>query len=163
MDPLGEQVGDERRQQRDRGVGQRVLDPPTQRTDSRGDREADDQPTARCRWSRSWGSSARTPWLLLIALVVVGGTLLIQGSSLPLAVRRLGLSGPDAREDALSEAATYQRAATAGLQRLEEIRSADDPEDVVEELQHRSLDRAKAVWEQLRPGAETPSQAYARL
>jgi len=101
--------------------------------------------------------------LVLIALVVVAGTLLLQGSTLPYLVRRVGLSGPDMREEALAEAATYQRAATAGLSRLEEIVSPHDPEDVVEQLRTRSLDRANAVWERLGSEDETPSQAYSRL
>jgi monovalent cation/hydrogen antiporter len=101
--------------------------------------------------------------LVLIALVVVAGTLLLQGATLPYLVRRLGLSGPDPREDALAEAETYQRAATAGLQRLEELVTDEDPEDVVERLRSRTLDRANAVWERLGSNDETPSQAYARL
>ena len=53
--------------------------------------------------------------LVFIALVVVGGTLLIQGSTLPWVVRRLGLVGPDAAEDALQAAVVYQQAAAAGI------------------------------------------------
>ncbi|MDQ4009037.1 MAG: cation:proton antiporter, partial [Actinomycetota bacterium] len=101
--------------------------------------------------------------LVLIALVVVGGTLLLQGATLPYVVRRLGLAGPDPREDALAEAATYQRAATAGLRRLDELVSAEDPDEVVARLRTRSLDRANAVWERLGSEDETPSEAYARL
>jgi CPA1 family monovalent cation:H+ antiporter len=101
--------------------------------------------------------------LVVIALVVVGGTLLIQGSTLPWLVRRLGLAGPDEREDALAEASTYQRAATAGLRRLDELVTGDDPEEIVEQLRNRTLDRANAVWERLGSSDETPSQAYARL
>ncbi len=101
--------------------------------------------------------------LVLIALVVVGGTLLLQGSTLPWLVRRLGLSGPDPREDALAEASTYQRAASAGNRRLDELVADDDPADVVEQLRSRTLERANAVWERLGGDDETPSQAYARL
>jgi Na+/H+ antiporter len=101
--------------------------------------------------------------LVLIALVVVGGTLLLQGSTLPYLVRRLGLAGPDPREDALAEATTFQRAATAGIRRLDQLVTDDDPEDVVEQLRERSLERANAVWERLGNEDETPSQAYARL
>lgn len=101
--------------------------------------------------------------LVVIALVVVGGTLLIQGSTLPWLVRRLGLAGPDEREDALAEASTYQRAATAGLRRLDELVTDDDPEEIIEQLRNRTLDRANAVWERLGSSDETPSQAYARL
>jgi monovalent cation/hydrogen antiporter len=101
--------------------------------------------------------------LVVIALVVVAGTLLLQGSTLPWLVRRLGLAGPDEREDALAEASTYQRAATAGLRRLDELVGDDEAEDVVETLRTRSMERANAVWERLGSNDETPSQAYARL
>jgi monovalent cation/hydrogen antiporter len=102
--------------------------------------------------------------LVLIALVVVVGTLLLQGSTLPYLVRRVGLSGPDPRKDALAEAETYQRAAGAGIQRLDELVTDDDPGEVIEELRRHSLDRANTVWERLGNVAdETPSQAYARL
>jgi monovalent cation/hydrogen antiporter len=101
--------------------------------------------------------------LVLIALVVVGGTLVLQGSTLPYLVRRLGLAGPDPREDSLAEAATFQRAATAGIHRLEELIRPSDPEEVVENLRYRTLERANAVWERLGNEDETPSQAYARL
>ena len=63
--------------------------------------------------------------LVLIALVVVAGTLLIQGSTLPALVRRLGLVGPDAASDALAEASVYQAAVGAGLARLDEITGGD--------------------------------------
>lgn len=59
--------------------------------------------------------------LVLVALVVVAGTLLLQGSTLPWLVRRLGLGGPDVASDALAEASVYQSAVGAGLTRLDEI------------------------------------------
>ena len=46
--------------------------------------------------------------LVLIALVVTFGTLLLQGSTLPWLVRRLGLPGPDPLEDRLQEAAVLR-------------------------------------------------------
>ncbi|MGA9347067.1 MAG: Na+/H+ antiporter [Nocardioidaceae bacterium] len=101
--------------------------------------------------------------LILIALVVVGATLLIQGSSLPWWLRRLGLSGPDPGEDALQAASVAQRAASAGLRRLAELRTDADSEAVIERLERRSNERAEAMWEQLGSAAETPSQAFARL
>ena len=55
--------------------------------------------------------------LVLIALVVAAGTLLIQGSTLPWLVRRLGLSGPDAAQDLLTEALLYQTAALPASRR----------------------------------------------
>ncbi len=48
--------------------------------------------------------------LIVIALVVVGATLLVQGATLPLVLRRLGLGGPDPAEDALQAATVHQRA-----------------------------------------------------
>lgn len=101
--------------------------------------------------------------LVLIALVVVAGTLLINGATLPWVVRRLGVVGPSFTDDALQEAETYQRAASAGLARLDEIVGADDPPEVVQQLRQRILDRAHAVWERLGRADETPSQSYARL
>ncbi len=101
--------------------------------------------------------------LILIALVVVGATLLIQGSSLPWLLRRLGLTGPDPAEDALQAASVSQRAASAGLRRLEELRTEDDSAAVIERLERRSMERAEGMWERLGGSAETPSQAFARL
>ena len=59
--------------------------------------------------------------LLLIALFVTGGTLLIHGLTLPWLVRRLKVSPPDPREDALARAELLQAASRAGLDRLEEV------------------------------------------
>ncbi len=101
--------------------------------------------------------------LILIALVVTAGTLLLQGSTLPWVVRRLGLAGPDRAEDTLAEAALFQRAARAGLAALDELLTGNEPPDVVERLRRRGLDRADAVWERLGATAETPSSVYARL
>jgi CPA1 family monovalent cation:H+ antiporter len=101
--------------------------------------------------------------LILIALVVVGATLLLQGSTLPWFLRRLGLSGPDPAEDALQAASVQQRAAAAGLQRLDEIVTDEDTEQVIERIRSRTAERTDAAWERLGGGDETPSQAYARL
>ncbi len=102
--------------------------------------------------------------LELAAFAVVAGTLLLQGATLPMVIRRLGLRGPDLAEDALAEAGALQDAARAGLARLDEL-AAGAPEDVVTRLRERTLDRANRSWERL--GAvgehETPSDAYRRL
>jgi CPA1 family monovalent cation:H+ antiporter len=103
------------------------------------------------------------PVLILIALVVVGATLLIQGSTLPWVLRRLGLGGPDPAEDALQAASVSQRAATAGIERLDELRDDSDSDEVIERLRRRSAERSEAMWERLGSADETPSQAYARL
>lgn len=105
--------------------------------------------------------------LVLVALVVVAGTLLLQGSTLPWLVRRLGLGGPDVASDALAEASVYQSAVGAGLARLEEITDGEPdgalPPQVLDRLRTRSLERADAVWERLGGSNDTPSQIYARI
>ncbi len=103
--------------------------------------------------------------LVLAALAVVGGTLLINGTTLPLLVRRLDLPGPDPAEDALEEAALLSKATRAGLARLEELRQDGDDPSVIDRLEERARNRADAAWERL--GAadndETPSGMYRRL
>ena len=98
-----------------------------------------------------------------IAFTVAAGTLVLQGLSLPWLVRVLGVSGPDPAEDHLQAASVYQRAATAGLEALDEELTGNEPEDVVRRLRQRSLERANAVWERLGTQIETPSVVYARL
>jgi CPA1 family monovalent cation:H+ antiporter len=89
--------------------------------------------------------------------------LLLQGATLPWLLRRLGLGGPDPAEDALQAASVSQRAATAGLHRLDEITTDADSEVVIERVRRRSSERADAMWERLGSTDETPYQAYARL
>jgi hypothetical protein len=101
--------------------------------------------------------------LILVAVTVVGATLLVQGATLPLVLRRLGLGGPDPAEDALQAATVHQRATAAGLARLDEIVTDDDPAEVVDRVRRRSSERSDAMWERLGSSAETPSEAYARL
>jgi len=106
------------------------------------------------------------PVLVLAALVVVAGTLVIQGFTLPSLVRVLGLRGPDRREDLLAEAALMQRATTAGLAKLREVTIDEDPPEVLAMLKRRTQERGLAAWERLgRPEAEgqTPSQRYGQL
>lgn len=104
--------------------------------------------------------------LQLAAFVVVAGTLLIQGTTLPWLVRRLGLPAPSPAEDALQAAALIGEASRAGLRRLDEVTAADDPEDVIVELRHRAQRRADGVWERLgrsQDEIEPPAAAYRRL
>jgi monovalent cation/hydrogen antiporter len=104
--------------------------------------------------------------LLLAAFTVVVGSLLVQGSTLPWLVRRVGLPAPDPAEDALQAAEIGDAANAAGLQRLAELTTGDEPEGLVERLRDRSIARSDAAWERLgRPLAdqETPSSTYARL
>jgi len=104
--------------------------------------------------------------LQLAALAVVGGTLLVQGTTLPWLVRRLRLPRPSPAEDALQAAVLVTRASQAGLARLEEVRSPHDPEEVVEQLRARAALRTNGVWERLGPSQqdrETPAATYRRL
>ncbi|MGN6605688.1 MAG: Na+/H+ antiporter [Jatrophihabitans sp.] len=104
--------------------------------------------------------------LRLAAFTVVAGTLLVQGLTLPWLVRRLGLTGPDAAEDALQAAGLVTNAARAGLAALEEIRSDDDPPEVIDELRQRAERRPNRIWEQLgraHTELEPPGAAYRRL
>jgi CPA1 family monovalent cation:H+ antiporter len=101
--------------------------------------------------------------LVLIAFIVTAGTLLVNGTTLPWMVRVLRLEGPDRAEDHLQEASVLQRAATRGLEVLEEKLTGDEPADVVARLRQRSLQRAEAAWERLGNAPEPPSMVYARL
>lgn len=106
--------------------------------------------------------------LVAAALVVVGGTLVLQGATLPWLARRLSVQGPDVREDALQEAQIMQSAARAGLEVLENLR--DDPRhqldhDMAEELRLRSDRRVNAIWERLGTGVDDalpPNEVYRR-
>ena len=106
------------------------------------------------------------PVLILAAMVVVGGTLTLQGFTLPALVRLLRVQGPDQREDALNQASLMQLATAAGVERLRELRTDNDPPEVVAMLKRRTQERGLAAWERLgRPASEatTPSQRYAQL
>ncbi|MCU1370103.1 MAG: Na+/H+ antiporter [Ilumatobacteraceae bacterium] len=104
--------------------------------------------------------------LVLIALVVTAGTLIIEGTTLPLLIRRLAIPGPDRHEDALVAADVLERAGRAGRIRLDEELDTDPgaavPE-VVDRLRRRGTERADAMWERLGGEGETPSGTYARL
>jgi len=104
--------------------------------------------------------------LILAAMVVVGGTLTLQGFTLPPLVRWLRVQGPDRREDALNQASLMQLATAAGVERLQELRTDNDPPEVMAMLKRRTQERGLAAWERLgRPTSEaaTPSQRYAEL
>jgi CPA1 family monovalent cation:H+ antiporter len=104
--------------------------------------------------------------LVLVALVVTGATLFLQGTTLPWLVRRLRLPSPDPREDALARAALFDGATAAGLARLAEHDGDDDGYGIAEQLRRRVEQRDQAAWERLGGTAldsETPSERYSRL
>jgi CPA1 family monovalent cation:H+ antiporter len=103
--------------------------------------------------------------LVLIAVVVTVGTLLLQGTTLPALARRLGVHGPDPRQDALQAATVMQLASRAALEVLDAETDLD--EVTRERLRERTEDRVNQLWERLgRRGAdvsETPSEQYRRV
>jgi CPA1 family monovalent cation:H+ antiporter len=104
--------------------------------------------------------------LKLLALVVVGGTLLIQGISLPWLIRLLRLRGPSRAEDALQEANLLQQATTSGLAALAAETVPETPPEIVAALRDRVIRRANTAWEQLGRSESlriTPSGEYRRL
>lgn len=106
------------------------------------------------------------PVLKLLALVVVAGTLLLQGTSLPWLVRLIRLRGPSHAEDALRKASLLQQATSAGLAVLDRAVTADTPPEVVQQLRDRVAWKANAAWERLgRAESEsaTPTAEYRRL
>lgn len=111
-------------------------------------------------------NTPQLPVLKLLALVVVAGTLLFQGTSLSWLVRRLRLRGPSRAEDALQKANLLTQASNAGLAALDTAIGPDTPEEVVRSLRDRVTWRTNAAWERLgRPESElaTPTAEYRRL
>ncbi len=102
--------------------------------------------------------------LVLVAVVVTVGTLLIQGTTLPGLARRLGVRGPDPREDALQAATVLQAATRAGLDALDAMPEVDEATRAT--LRERADDRLNQMWERLGPRGvdvvETPSERYVR-
>jgi len=104
--------------------------------------------------------------LKLCAFIVVAGTLLLQGLTLPWLVRRLRLQGPDAAEDALQAAGLVTEAARAGLTVLDRAKTPEDPPEVIAQLEERAMRRANQIWEQLgrsQSELEPPTVTYRRL
>ncbi|KAA0019467.1 Na+/H+ antiporter [Antrihabitans cavernicola] len=104
--------------------------------------------------------------LKLLALVVVGGTLLVQGTSLPWLVTLLNLRGPSRAEDALQQASLLQQAGDAGLVALAENITPDTSQEIVDSLRARLAQRTNSSWERLGPTEAdriTPSEEYRRL
>jgi monovalent cation/hydrogen antiporter len=103
--------------------------------------------------------------LIFAAMVVTAGTLLLQGLTLPVLVRALGLRGPDARSDALQAATVLQTSSNAAIAHLGDIVGPDDAVETVQLLRDRIAARPNAMWEKLgRPGdEETPAEEYRRL
>ncbi len=101
--------------------------------------------------------------IVFCAFVVTVSTLLLQGTTLPWVINKIGFEGNDAREDALAEAQIQHRAAQAAVDRLDQEIS-DVPEHVADQLRSLAEHRGNAAWERLgRQEEESPAAAYRRL
>lgn len=110
--------------------------------------------------------------LLFLAFTVVLSTLLLQGLTFPVVVRRIGLKEDgQAHHDDLAEALAQDTAARAAWTRVEELVTAGrgaTPRHVVEKLRELAEHRRHTAWERLsvhaQPGStEPPTAAYRRL
>ena len=111
------------------------------------------------------------PHIVFLTFVVVIGTLLLHGLTLPWLIRRLGVQGDEARTDAIAAAAAQEKAATAAADRLDELLA--DPETA--EVHERAADvlrawntrRRNSAWERLgrteEEIGESPTSAFRRL
>ena len=100
---------------------------------------------------------------VFIAFAVIVLTLIIQGTTLPVLARRLGVRADTAAQDALAEAGVQHAASRAARERLE-AQADGAPPQVVERLRGVADIRANLAWERLgSQEQETPSQAYGRL
>lgn len=105
------------------------------------------------------------PLLVLLALVVVAGTLLLQGYTLPLVARLAGIAGDDPREEALQRALVVERAVDAGNHALESADTSGVAPEVVTALRNLGERRRNLGWERLggESSVESDSAAYRRL
>jgi monovalent cation/hydrogen antiporter len=108
--------------------------------------------------------------ILFLTFVVVIGTLLLQGLTLPAVIRWLGVVGRDSQQDLIREAGAQHAAANAALERLDrELAAASEvPEDVVARLREKAELRQFGAWERLggrQDGnrQEPPTVAFRRL
>lgn len=106
--------------------------------------------------------------ILFLAFMVTVGTLLVQGLTLPVLIRGLGVRGEETMNDVLAEAQAKQDAGRAALERLNDLAS-DDPlhQTATTKLRYGTEARSNAAWERLgRPAqedSETPSAYYRRM
>ncbi|MEU7852585.1 Na+/H+ antiporter [Nonomuraea sp. NPDC049141] len=112
--------------------------------------------------------------LLFLTFTTVIGTLLVQGTTFPMLIRRLRVSSDQEQyEDRLAEASAQQAALAAGLEVLDRLAEAEGEPDeiqkqVIDQLKEKSWRRSLTAWERLgggtaQGGAETPSSLYRRL
>jgi monovalent cation/hydrogen antiporter len=112
------------------------------------------------------------PHLVFLTFVVVVGTLLLHGLTLPWVIRLLGVQGDDPQQDRLAAVQAQDRAARAAADRLDELladsqATNDVPERAAEVLRHWNTRRLNSAWERLGRGdeelGESPAAAFRRL
>jgi Na+/H+ antiporter len=112
------------------------------------------------------------PQLVFLTFVVVVGTLLLHGLTLPWIIKVLDVQGDDAHQDALDEAAAQTKAARAAADRLDELMAGQRADSDVhvraaEVLRRWNDRRSNSAWEQLGRSddeiGEGPAAAFRRL
>jgi len=111
------------------------------------------------------------PQLVFLTFVVVIGTLLLHGLTLPWLIRRLGVRGDEAQTDAIAAAAAQDKAARAAAERLDEMLAEEEVTDVHERaadvLRGWNTRRRNSAWERLGRDeeeiGESPASAFRRL
>ncbi|WP_099025497.1 Na+/H+ antiporter [Mycolicibacterium palauense] len=104
------------------------------------------------------------PHIVYLTFVVVVGTLLLHGLTLPWIIKALGVRGHDERAEAVAAAAAQERAARAAADRLDDVLAAvqargqrtEAHDRAAEALKNWNARRRHSAWEGLRPDhAET--------
>ncbi len=112
------------------------------------------------------------PHLVFLTFVVVVGTLLLHGLTLPWVIRLLRVQGDDPQQDRLAAVQAQDRAARAAADRLDELLAdaqdpSDTPERAAEVLRHWNTRRLNSAWERLgrtdEEIGESPAAAFRRL
>jgi monovalent cation/hydrogen antiporter len=100
---------------------------------------------------------------IFVAFTIIVLTLLVQGTTLPMLARWLGVREDNSSKDALAEANVQHAASRAALQALED-KADGAPNSVVDRLRALVDSRSNNAWERLgNQQQETPSAAYGRL
>ncbi|MCR5979169.1 Na+/H+ antiporter [Gordonia jinghuaiqii] len=109
--------------------------------------------------------------ILLLTFIVVVGTLLIQGTTLPMVIRLLGVAGDEQAQDRLAYAAAQDRASRESERRIDELAAGladDDPRRLQLGMLRKWVTTQRNVaWEELGRGPDTigesPTSAGARI
>jgi monovalent cation/hydrogen antiporter len=108
----------------------------------------------------------RRDLLVFLTFIVIVGTLGLQGLTLPLVIRKLGIPPPDPRRDVLQQAHVVEQATAAAVDRLHELEASEGaPAAVVQRLERLGELRTFVTWERLGGSASgtPPTAAYRRL